>query len=496
MAIPPTTRSSARLWLRASPRGTRSGFVVLPDGAGGILTITVLPKPWAPAGGSTREIAHEAGATTHLVMHETEFAAVLSAAEVLGEFAVGVNSLAEQHADLLAVAAPPADVVPGSEIAGSPFRELIDLMLLADRVRLDDGQLAFEGNLAPSVLRLLTQERLLGVVEKLLFRARPRYVERTETLTVPRGRLSEGSLLLSQAIGLPQIDSTFDELTTDTPILQVVASALRVVASDHLPRRIAALRPTVRSRAVQLLRHLSSTTLIERERAILVAERLWLGPLDRAWQSAVDAALPVLRERAVLPEEGTTTSDEVIVVHVRMEKFWEQCLQTGLETAFTSIAASRDGVPGEGVRVPAPWGSPMPSEDGTGLLSDAFPDFMFQSRQRIVLVDAKYKLHMGMTPSSQDGYQFFAYSHLATFNQRPSNVGVILYPGRAGAKTTQQELKRMRDHKYPLWLATIPFPTRTDVRAQATWSAYIAHLAAEISELSNDWILAPRDPAA
>ena len=39
--------SAPRLWIKASPRGTRSGFAVLPDGAGGRVTVTVLPKPWA-----------------------------------------------------------------------------------------------------------------------------------------------------------------------------------------------------------------------------------------------------------------------------------------------------------------------------------------------------------------------------------------------------------------------------------------------------------------
>ena len=39
--------SPTRLWIKASPRGTRSGFAVLPDGAGGRVTVTVLPKPWS-----------------------------------------------------------------------------------------------------------------------------------------------------------------------------------------------------------------------------------------------------------------------------------------------------------------------------------------------------------------------------------------------------------------------------------------------------------------
>ena len=42
--------------------------------------------------------------------------------------------------------------------------------------------------------------------------------------------------------GTPRVESTFDELTTDTPLLQVVASALRVIGSDRLPPQFAALR--------------------------------------------------------------------------------------------------------------------------------------------------------------------------------------------------------------------------------------------------------------
>jgi hypothetical protein len=45
-----------------------------------------------------------------------------------------------------------------------------------------------------------------------------------------------------------------------------------------------------------LLRYLSGVSLIDRERALLTAERLWLGPLDRIWEPALEAALPVLRD--------------------------------------------------------------------------------------------------------------------------------------------------------------------------------------------------------
>lgn len=496
MATSQTTLSSdPQLVLRASPRGTRSGFAVLPDAEGGALTVTVLPKPWAHSRGATREVRHTAGSTTHLVMHETEFALLHADSATRGAIASAVASLAAEQTDLIAVTGPPSKVTPADSVVGDSFLHLIDLMLLADRGSIDGRRTTFEGAFASSLLRLLVQERLLWTVEKLLFRARPRYAEHVETLRTPRGRLSEKSLLLSVATGVPRVESTFDELTMDTPILRVVASALRTVASDHLPSQIAKLRPSVPSRAVQLLRHLSGVTPIEKEQAILQAEQLWLGPLDRAWQPALDAALPVLRERGVVPQ-AAETSAAAFAVHIKMEKYWEQCLEMALQGLFSTLAVSRDAAPGEGVRVPAPWGVPMDPDDDAEPPTERFPDFMFQTGRRVVLADAKYKLHRGSAPSSQDGYQLFAYSHLAMLEGRLSDVAVILYPGRAGQGASQIELARMRDQGYPLWLSTVPFPSRRDVQSRAMWSAFIARLSATIRDHSTAWIAAGVNAAA
>ena len=287
------TSSAAQLWIKASPRGTRSGFAVLPDGAGGRITVTVLPKPWSVVAPVVREHEHAPGTTTHIVLHETESAAISTPPSTVGALTMSLMKTASGQADLLSLGTPSYEPRTTPAIVGDPFPALIDLMLLAQRGSLANSPLKFEGSHSASFLRLLTQERLLSIVERLIFRVRPRYSERIETLATPRGRLSEESLLYSLATGTPSVESTFDELTTDTPILRVVASALRVVGSDRLPRTIAALRPGVQSRAVHLLRFLSGVTLIERERAILIGENLHLGPLDQIWSPAVYAALPL-----------------------------------------------------------------------------------------------------------------------------------------------------------------------------------------------------------
>lgn len=476
-----------RIWIKASPRGTRSGFAVLPDGVGGRVTVTVLPKPWSTRNGLVQDYSHPPGTTTHVVVHETEAVAIESSSATLGYLAMSLGEISRGQSDLLGLGSPSDDLLCDPTGTGSPFGQLIYLMLLAERGSLIDSRLSFEGAYAPSLLRLLTHERLLAAVEGLIFRVRPRYVERTDTLEMPRGRLKAMSLLCSFASGVPRVESTFDELTADTPLLQVVASALRVIGSDRLPPKIAALRPGLQTRAVHLLRHLSSVTLIERERALLVAERLWMGPLDQSWKPAVDAAIPVLRDWAVAPEDDTASTD-ALLVHVSTEKFWEQCLQVALESAFGTLSVSRHAQPGEGVSAPPPWVTPAAERHPTVDPATAtFPDFMLRTGRLVVVADAKYKLGTDRAPGSSDGYQLFAYSHLATLDDRPSDLAVLLYPARDGGRARQVDLQRLRDRRYPLWLAQLPFPRPADLRHQQTWGVYIAGLAGHLRGFARDW---------
>lgn len=486
------SRSESRFWIKASPRGTRSGFAVLPDGANGRVTVTVLPKPWSARAGAVREYVHTPGTTTHVVMYETELAVLSTTASSVGAFAVSVADISRDQADLLMLGAPPRDPATPMAISGDPFGDLVDLMLLAQRGKLSSSSLNFEGSFAPSLLRMLSHARLVKVVEGLIFRARPRYVERIEALEMPRGRLQERSLLLSRTTGVPRVESAFDELAMDTPLLQVVVSALRVVASERLPRQMVALHPGLQARSVQLLRYLAGVSRLDRERALLAAERLWLSPLDRDWAPAIDAAVQVLRDRAVVPHDGTATS-EAILVHLSTEKFWEQCLELVLKSAFKTVAVSREARPGEGMSVPAPWAPRTPIRaEPVELRTETLPDFMFHIGSRAVVADAKYKLSGDRAPSSADGYQLFAYSHLATLNGNPTDLSVLFYPMRGGGQPSQLQLDRLRDRGYALWLVRLPFPTREDLQSQANWSGFIARVARVIRDFSTGWLARSR----
>ncbi|WP_187776145.1 5-methylcytosine restriction system specificity protein McrC [Antrihabitans cavernicola] len=464
----------------------------LADGHGGTVTVTILPKMWSLEGVATSSVEHAAGTTTHVKAYELDFLNLRSTRAACHEV---VASLAKVtgvgEAKLIESCPPPKTQAAISAVVGSPFADLIALMNLADKSGVRRTDESFTGLLDRAFTRLLTQERFLRALEPLLFKARPRYIETTGVLTSPKGRLHDKSLMLSQFTGQPWVTATFDDLTMDTPVLQVVNSALHVVASDRLPAAIRALNSKVEVRAVQFARHLTHVSRLPRERALLVGERLWLSALERQWQPVVEAALDVLRRYGPTPADGADSSDS-FVVHVFSEKFWEQVLHESLNVAFRDIRLSADASPGEGIQAPGPWRQrPQPNQSQSN--TTTLPDFMFRDGARVVLADAKYKRPRGI--SAQDGYQLFAYSHLASLDGATSEFGALIYPGNPSTDPRQDEWWRRPHDDYALWSIQLPFPNPHDLATAEAWSRYIARTARAVRDLVAEWTPAPRTAA-
>lgn len=469
------------LWLRAGPTGKRSGFVALADGSGGTVTVTILPKMWTAAPMSVRRLRCQAGATTHVAAHETDYIHLTGPPELLGAIALSLSRISGTgQAELLVPGRPPAQEPNVAAAISHPFGCLIDLMLLAEKAGIDTSETPYDGRLAESLMRLIAQERLLREVEPLLFRARPSYSEHTGTLSQPRGRLHDRSLLLASATRQPWVDCTYDELTMDTSLLRVVKSSLHVIATDRLPPRIAALMPRAQTRAVQFIRHLATVQLISRDSAALQADRLWLGPLERNWDPVLQAARHVLRQIGPVPEGEPAESADSIAVHVLTERFWEQALETILRAAFGDVRTSADGSLGTGVTVTPPW-----TPAGRTAVAHAYPDYMFRNGARLVLADAKYK--PDATLGASDAYQLFAYSHLASLEASSSDMSLVLYPAAPRSEPHQRQWTRLPDGQYPLWTVSLPFPSRTDVRNQAAWNQYISRGAFALRALATEW---------
>jgi hypothetical protein len=478
---PPTPPKRARIAFRASPRGTRAGFAVLTDGAGGALTATVLPKPWGPSHGRHLLIPpHVPGTTSHITLFETDSAEVQSTPTAIGALTQAILEISGQQGrqDLLQLCRAQGGGMQTPTTDGGAFDSVVSLMLLAKRQKpaLSDG---YHGAAAESLLRLVEQQLFVDELRRVIDRARPGYLERVDHLPSPRGALSGTSLALSLLTGMPAIECRFDEQSSDTTVLRIVLAGLRAVATDRVPSVLARLAAPIRSQAVGLARRLDSVTVLDSERALLAARHLVLHSLEKPWAGAIEGAVQVLSRRSVVPLDGDADADRSVAIHLYMEKWWEQCLLGALR----SIADPRSIH--EQVPVRAPWVPPD---------AEALPDpsrradFIFSLDGHHILADAKYKLD-GDSLAASDGDQMFAYSHTAAVpgSSQLTHAGAVFYPQRSDVlrqsrARTRDVLVRTTNPRYELRLLDLPFPSPTDVSTDSSWSHYLESLADRIRQ--------------
>lgn len=477
-----SSRSSSPLWLRASPFGKKCGFLVIPIAGGGSLSITILPKAWGPREVHTRTVDCSAGGSTHVTVHELDFIAVQGSTEQLGSIALNLPGVGGTGEGQLIESVGPPDRPPPCMVDSHPvdaFKGVVDLLLLAEKGGIRRTLEAYGAVSSNSWIRVLNQARFVTELEPLIFNARPTYVEQTEVLASPRGRLADISVLRAVRHREPALICTFDDLTMNTPLLQVMLAALHTVAGDPPPRQISVLVPRVTVRAVQLSRHLATVELIDRAQALKVARRIRLGPSQRRWATPLELAVRVLEQAADAPS-GLQVADDSVAIHVRTEKFWEQTVEVVLRSVFADVAISADNTPGPGVQAPFPW----TNADGTGT-GESYPDYLFRTGPRVVVADAKYKRSSRI--SSSDGYQLFVYSHLARLDNRQASAGAVFYPGAPNAVARSQTLIRLPLSDFPLHLVTVPFPSPAQIRVRASWNRYLQSSAQSVRGLSEAW---------
>lgn len=493
--------TESRIAIKASPRGTRAGFAVLSDGDGGAVTITVLPKPWAVGPRRFTLPLHRGGQTTHVTMFEldtVEVPCAVGVREVLaqGLLDLGAGAVADvddtSGGQLLERVRSGGFIGDGRRADDRGFEFLLSLMLLARRRRAALFSDGYSGYSAPSLLRLITQRLFVDEVGRVLERVRPTYREHVETLSFPRGRLSGGSLAVSLLTGAPAVESTFDELSTDTNVLRIVLAALRVVAAEPVPSLFASVVAPTRARAVAFARRLGSVTVIDSERALVAARRSVPTPLDWPWRPALDLATQVLAGKTVVPREGSVRTPRAASIYLHMEKWWEQCLAEALRTIADGGAVI------EQAPVASPWSIPSaegePAGGWAGSNTPLNVDLMFALDGELILADAKYKI-AERSLGAADGYQMFSYSHTARWPTSGdlTGSGVIFYPGRVpitGGRNRghprRRVLVRATEPRYELRLLDLPFPSPTDVGTDVAWRDYVRALGQAIrSGLTN-----------
>ncbi|UTX52907.1 hypothetical protein KI794_14505 [Leucobacter aridicollis] len=466
---------NVRIAIKASPRGARAGFAVLDDGSGGAVTFTVLPKPWADGRGIASVMLHTPGTSTHVTLFELDVVEIVTQptareriAQGLLETTGGLGGESAARDGYLLERVRQVNAIEGSKrsTAAGSLEDAVRLMLLARRQRSSVGDAGYQGTPEASLLRIVTQQMFLEEVGRVIDRARPRYRTHTETLSTPRGKLSAQGIALSILTGQPAVESTFDELSTDTDVLRIVLAALRVVATDPAPTVFSTIATPLRSRAIDFARRLDSVSILDRERALLAYGRLAISSLDRSWKPALDLSAEVLGRKAIMPKGQESSTAHAISISLYMDKWWEQVLADALR-----MCADR-GTVSEQLSVESPW---IGGERGNA-------DFYFDLDGRTILADAKYKLDESGIGAA-DAYQLFAYSHTADAPRigKPEGAAVF-YPVRgAAAGGTRSVLLRATEPVFHLRLIELPFPSRYDVITDLTWRSYLERLASLIA---------------
>jgi McrBC 5-methylcytosine restriction system component len=462
----------ASLRVQVAPDGRTSGFGYFrPDGAE--LTVTVTPKLWGTGQPVLRTVTWDGRSPVQVHVHESDQIRFVGSRAALARLALALSAAGPQDAPLLRIV-PPAVAVPPDAGRPAGLAALLDLFELADRsrARLAPDLLAAEPLHHP-VLRALTHRRFVSAVEPQLARVRPRYREVVETLAAPRGRFLDRSLAEATVTRVPALACRYDDHTVDSPLLQVIVAALRVVATAAPVRHGSDLTEASRQRAAGLVRHLATVTVLPRAGALRLSGLVRLSALERSWSDALLLARQVLADTTQAPT-GTGPPAPALCLTVPTAKLWEQVLAQVLRGVYGDVRISADNATAPGVHAPPPWAAD--SGPGPG---GRYPDFMAVLDGTPHCLDAKYSW-FGTGPAVSDADQMFAYSHLATLDGRPVGLCALLYPTAPGtAVSLVQTLRRLPGRDLPLLVIQLPFPAPGQARGPA-WERYVGQLSVQL----------------
>lgn len=525
--------TTSSFWCQAAPRGSNVGIVSVTV-ATGTIAVTVLPKVWSASPSRLHIVPWTAGSTHDITVWETDWIRFDGDETALGQLSLALSSVTRSGpVNLLQPGVPPRDdrvtlrSDPESELGGP-----LSLVKLVDRCKVDISDFSSSNASGDDeILALPLHDRFLGSLHGPLSMARPRYNELTELLSTPRGRFDTTGAAFAQFAGTPSLSCTFDELSYDTPLLRVILAALRHIALNEAHRHAFRETERLRQQAIHYMKQLSSVAVVDRSQALKLGLRVRPTRFETQWQGPLELATRVLSRSYDRP----TASDEALAsIHVNIPtaKLWEQIVGEVLRRIDPAVAISADNSAPEGVSVPAPWrlmktsstgaipigasseedvaskSSPdyvviksptveaisthaSPQEDA---VSQRFPDYMFSWQGLTLLADAKYK-RSNRPLTSQDGYQLFTYSHLATLRDTPSHSSLVIVPtsGSVPHSPSTERFMRARSKPYSLLKVALPFPGPLDIRTMTEWDSYLTNSADTLNQtlVENRLLLAP-----
>jgi len=207
---------------------------------------------------------------------------------------------------------------------------------------------------------------------------------------------------------------------------------------------------------------------------------LRLSRLDQAWAESLKLATATLSQVEVTASEAHWISVEAVELSVPTDKLWERIVSDALHQAgFESVVRqARELTSDPWVRTPKAY-------------SHTYPDNVARQQADVFVVDAKYKTPPdGSSPSRDDQYQMFAYTHLVRDLPRSVRAAVLVYPGSSERARWIRGRDEHSARPVELFAVQIAFPSPTEVKTAHLWARYIsevgAHLAHEIGTVEQD----------
>jgi 5-methylcytosine-specific restriction endonuclease McrBC regulatory subunit McrC len=335
---------------------------------------------------------------------------------------------------------------------------------------------------ANSLLAPLVRSSFVRRVEDQIHHVRPGYVRVTEPSRYVRGRMHPVSAAIAMAGGSDTVVCTFDTFGLDTPLLRVIAAALREVAAGDPPGAVPT-HPEAIATAHWLLGKLEAVHEIPREQAARIGHALLPGlpRLDADWREPLRLACLVLDEMAQEPLSDASQGyfgwqgAEVasFIFDVNTSTYWERIV--------------RNAWPGKAKKGPRKlaWKRSTDTGDDNARLEGMQADIVVSRKKTKVVADVKYADYEAAT-SAPVQRQIFAYSHL----YKADRTFVVYLEGSSDRQEEdKQEEQKAVLYRQPRDNAAGPcetdvtcqfiglqFPSVAEVQEEADWKTYMKNL--------------------
>ena len=182
-------------------------------------------------------------------------------------------------------------------------------------------------------------------------------------------------------------------------------------------------------------------------------------------------AILALSQLEVSASEAQQLAVTAVELSVPTDKLWERIVSDALHRAgFESVITQARGLTSD------PWVKTPRA------YSQTYPDNVARRSADVFVVDAKYKTPpLGTSPSRDDQYQMFAYSHLVRDLPRSVRAAVLVYPGSAGRIRWIRGRDEHSARPVELFAVQMPFPSPSEVTSSHRWARYMSGMGARLA---------------